>query len=188
MDHGNQDGWRRRDRNRTVGLVPATDIWRRRNGDRPSYSAVHDPTNRFLPWWISQIGDDVIQEDQPAEFTTGGSCLVVDSRDRRLVSPLQGLFPIEIHDNAISSVNIITERSQLTQRINGYELSLFAMYTVCRFKVVVFLSMDSSQSVPVAAWDSPTGEALNHPAFAPFTWLQIHSDTPTLVDFKLRYL
>ena len=188
MDHGNQDGWRRRDRNRTVGLVPATDIWRRRNGDRPSYSAVHDPTNRFLPWWISQIGDDVIQEDQPAEFTTGGSCLVVDSRDRRLVSPLQGLFPIEIHDNALSSVNIMIERSQLTQRINGYELSLFAMYTVCHFKLVVFLSMDSSQSVPVAAWDSPTGEALNHPAFAPFTWPQMHSDTPTLVDFKLRYL
>ena len=79
------------------------------------------------------------------------------------MSPLQGLFPIEIHDNAFSSVNIITERSQLTQRINGYELSLFAMYTVCHFKLVVFLSMDSSQSVPVAAWDLPTGEAPEPP-------------------------
>ena len=182
MDRGNQDGWHRRDRNRAVG-----DVRRRRNGDRPIYSAPHDPTNRVLPWWISQIGDDVIQADQTAEFTTGGSALVVDVRDARLVSPLPGLFPIEIHDNSPSSVNINTERSQLTQRITGYELSLFAVFTVVHFKLVVFLSMDSSQSVPVSAWDSPTGAALGHPAFAPFTWPQMHSDTPTLVDFKLRY-
>ena len=141
-----------------------------------------------MPWWLSQVGDDVIQADQTAEFTTGGSALVVDARDRRLVSPTQGLFPIEIHDYALSTVNIITERSHLTQRINGYELSLFAIVTVCHYKLVVFLSMDSSQSVPVAAWDLPTGEALSHPAFAPFEWLQMQNDTPTLVDFKLRFL
>ena len=86
-------------------------------------------------------------------------------------------------------MNIITERSQLTHRINGYELSLFAIVTVCHYKLVVFLSMESSQSVPVAAWDLPTGgQALSHPAFAPFEWLQMHSDTPTLVDFKFRFL
>ena len=82
MDHGNRDGGHRRDRNREVG-----DVWRRRPGDRPSYSAVHDPTNRLLPWWLSQVGGGVIQADQTAEFTTGGSALVVDARDRRLVSP-----------------------------------------------------------------------------------------------------
>ena len=91
MDRGNQDGWHRRDRNRAVG-----DVRRRGNGDRPIYSAPHDQTNRVLPWWISQIGDDVIQADQTAEFTTGGSALVVDVRNARLVSPLQRLFPIEI--------------------------------------------------------------------------------------------
>ena len=85
-------------------------------------------------------------------------------------------------------MNIITERSHFTKRSNGYELSLFAIVTVCHYKLVVFLSMDSSQSVPVAAWDSPTGEALSHPAFAPFEWPQMHSDTPVLVDFKLRFL
>ena len=70
-------------------------------------------------------------------------------------------------------MNINTERSQLTQRITGYGLSLFAVFTVVHFKLVVFLSMDSSQYVPVAAWDSPTGAALGHPAFAPVTsWSQ----------------
>ena len=91
MDRGNQDGWHRRYRNRAVG-----DVRRRRNNDRPIQFAPHDPTNRVLPWWISQIGDDVIQADQTAEFTTGGSALVVDVRNARLVSPLQRPFPIEI--------------------------------------------------------------------------------------------
>ena len=85
MDGSNRDGGHRRDRNREVG-----DVWRRRHGDRPSYSAVRDPTNRLLPCWLSQVGDDVIQADQTAEFTTGGSALVVDARDSRLVSPTQG--------------------------------------------------------------------------------------------------
>ena len=48
--------------------------------------------------------------------------------------------------------------------------------------------MDSSQSVPVAAWDLPTGEAVSYPAFAPFEWPQMHNDTPILVDFKVRFL
>ena len=65
-----------------------------RRGVRSNYSAVHDPTNRVLPEWISQVGDNI-----EGEFVTGGSCLIVDNRDKRLVSPLQGLFPIEIHDN-----------------------------------------------------------------------------------------
>ena len=118
MHRGNRDGGHRRGRNREVG-----DVWRRRHGDRPSYSAVHDPTNRLLPWWLSQVGDDVIQADQTAEFMTGGSALVVDARDSRLVSPAQGLFPIEIHDNAFSTVNIITERSHFTHCINTLDAS-----------------------------------------------------------------
>ena len=140
----------------------------------------------MLPPWLSQVGDPLIQADQSAEFTAGGSCLVVDTRDNRMVSPFQGLFPIEIHDNALSSINIIAERDQLIQRVNGYELTLFAVFTVSHFKLVVLLSMDSSQSVPVAGWDSPTARALGHPAFQPFSWPEMHSDTPTLVDFKLR--
>ena len=71
--------------------------------------------------------------------------------------------------------------------MNGYELTLFAVFTVNHFKLVVLLSMDSSQSVPVAAWDSPTGQALSHPAFQPFTWPEMAGDTPTLVDLKVRF-
>ena len=94
------------------------DGWRRRDRDRghhrgANYSAFHDATNRVLPPWLSQVGDELIQADQSAEFITGGSCLVVDTRDGRLVSPFQGFFPIEIHDNALSSVNILTEHISL---------------------------------------------------------------------------
>ena len=110
----------------------------------------------------------------------------MDSRDRRLISQFQGLFPVEVHDNAGNSLNILTERTQLIQRIQGYEMILFAIVTTSQFKLVVVLSMDSSQSVPVAAWDSPTAQALKHPAFQPFTWPDMSSDTPTLVDLKLR--
>ena len=134
-----------------------------------NYSAVHDPTKRVLPQWLKQVGDEFIQEDQSADFITGGSCQVVDTRDGRLVSPFQALFPIEIHDNALNSINILTERSQFIQRVSGYELTLFSIVTINHYKLVVVLSMDSTQSVPVAAWDSPTGQALSHPAFQPFT-------------------
>ena len=111
---------------------------------------------------------------------------MVDTRDSRLVSPVQGLLPIEVHDNAPNSINILTERSQFIQRVSGYELNLFSIITINHYKLVVVLSMDSTQSVPVAAWDSPTGQALSHPAFQPFTWPEIAGDTPTLVDLKVR--
>ena len=87
-------------------------------------SAFHDATNRVLPPWLSQVGDPLIQANQFAEFTTGGSCLVVDTRDTRLVSPFQGLFPIEIHDNALSSVNILTERFHDTPTLFNPKLRL----------------------------------------------------------------
>ena len=144
MDRGNRDGGHRRDRNREVG-----DVWRRRHGERPSYSAVHDPTNRLLPWWLSQVGDGVIQADQTAEFTTGGSALVVDAWDRRLVSPTQGLFPIVIHFEFISyrsDADMTVTRSQVNPNAlrliqdNSHEFSVqcfaFSGYKVsaCSFE------------------------------------------------------
>ena len=179
----NREGGRDRDRDRR-GHRGFQD---HRHHSGANYSAVHDPTNRVLPWWLKQVGDELIQEDQSADFITGGSCLVVDTRDNRLVSPFQGLFPIEIHDNALNSINILTERSLLIQRVSGYELTLFSIVTINHYKLVVALSMDSTLSVPVAAWDSPTGQALSHPAFQPFTWPEMAGDTPTLVDLKLRF-
>ena len=119
------------------------DGWRRRDRDRDE--------------WRRRNGvRAIIQEDQSAEFITGGSCLIIDTRDVRLSSPLQGLFAIEIHDNALSSTNIFAVRPQLIQRVNGYE-------------------------------DKPPGEALSHPASRPFWWPEMHGDTPTLVDLKLRF-
>ena len=144
MDRGNRDGGHRRDRNREVG-----DVWRRRHGDRPSYSAVHDPTNRLLPWWLSQVGDGVIQADQTAEFTTGGSALVVDARDSRLVSPTRGWFPIVIHFEFISyrsDADMTVTRSQVNPNAlrliqdNSHEFSVqcfaFSGYKVsaCSFE------------------------------------------------------
>ena len=84
-------------------------------------------------------------------------------------------------------MNILTERNQFIQRINGYELTLFTVLTINHLKLVLMLSMDSSQSIPVAAWDAPTGAALSHSAFRPFTWPEMHHDTATLVDLKIRF-
>ena len=124
----NRDGGR--DRDRDGGRRRHRGFYDQRHHSGANYSAVHDPTNRVLPQWLKQVGDELIQEDQSADFITGGSCLVVATRDGRLVSPFQGLFPIEIHDNAPNSINILTERSQLIQRVSGYELTLFYIVTV----------------------------------------------------------
>ena len=121
-----RDGWRRRDRDR------GRDVWRDRGANYPAF---HDATNRVLSPWLSQVGDELIQADQSAEFITGGSCLVVDTRDGRLVSPFQGFYPIEINDNALSSINIFTERSQLIQRVSGYELTLFSVVTINHYNI-----------------------------------------------------
>ena len=82
------------------------------SGGKSSYSSVHDPTNRDLPYWLEKVGD------KTGEAFLSGSVVCVDSRelgDGRMVSPFQGLFPAEIAENANSSINILTERSQLME-------------------------------------------------------------------------
>ena len=103
-----------------------------------------------------------------------------------MISPFQGLFPAEIAENANSSINIFTERSQLMENSNGYSLILHAVITVHIYKLVVIVSVDTSQSVPPAQWDSETRNALSHRSFEPFVWPEMSSETPTLVDLKIK--
>ena len=54
------------------------------------------------------------------------------------------------------------------------------------YKLVIVVSIDTSQSVPPAQWDSETRHALSNKAFEPFQWPEMSSETPTLVDLKLK--
>ena len=54
------------------------------------------------------------------------------------------------------------------------------------WKLVIIVSVDGSQSVPCASWDSATAAALDHEAFRPFTWPDMSDAHPTVADVKLR--
>ena len=71
----NREGGWDRDRDRRVHRG----FQDHRHHSGANYSAVHDPIIRVLPQWLKQVGDELIQEDQSADFITGGSCLVVDT-------------------------------------------------------------------------------------------------------------
>ena len=138
--------------------------------------AGHDPTNFQIPNFLQRLGD------QRAD----GSILLQDRRDGRVVSPFQGLSPLEIAENSNSSLNILTERQALMKPNSGYYLTMFSVMTLQVFKVTLVVSVDSSQGIPCAAWDGPTARALSHPAFQPFEWPEMMQTTPTLVDVKVK--
>ena len=140
------------------------------------WAAGHDPTNFQIPNFLQRLGDQ--RED--------GSILLQDRRDGRVVSPFQGLSPLEIAENSNSSLNILTERQALMKPNSGYYLTFFSVVTLQVFKLTLVVSVDSSQGIPCAAWDGPTARALSHPAFQPFEWPEMMQTTPTVVDVKIK--
>ena len=140
------------------------------------WTAAHDPTNFSVPRFLQRLGD----RDDDA------SVLLQDTRDGRIVSPFQGLFPLEIAENSNSSLNVLTERAMLMTPMNGFYFNLFTIQTLSIFKMFLVLSIDSSQSVPTAAWDRPTASAFDHPAFKPFCWPEMSNQHPSVTDVKIR--
>ena len=112
--------------------------------------------------------------------------MLVDTRDQRLTSPFQGFFPLEIHENANSSINVLTEREMIMKPQAGHFFIMHTITTLQVFKVVLDVSIDTSQTIPMAAGDSQTRDALEHPAFAPFDWPEMTASTPTVLDVKVK--
>ena len=66
------------------------------------------------------------------------SSVLIDTRDGRMISPWQGHDALEIADNADTHVNVVTERAQMLTASNGYLMSLFGIYTLQQFKLVIW--------------------------------------------------
>ena len=142
---------------------------------RAGWVAGHDPTNFQVPTFLRRLcGKDEV------------SVMLKDTRDNRITSPFQGFFPLEIADNANSSINVLTERHLVQQATAGFYFNLFVNVTLNVWKLVIVASVDGSQSVPCAGWDPATAAALDHEAFRPFTWPDMSDAHPTVTDVKLR--
>ena len=72
------------------------------------------------------------------------SLLVVDNRDKRIISPCQNWLVEEIISNAASSINVLTERDQVMPPNSGYHWSLFANYTLDSIKAVLLFTYGRS--------------------------------------------
>ena len=119
-------------------------------------------------------------ETSPAD----SSSMVLDNRDRRLVSPFQNWLLEEIMTNSASSINVLTERDQVMPPSSGFHLSFFGNYTLDGIKVVFCFALATSTGGPCGAWDAPTALALAHPYFQPFTWPLMRDTSASYVDLK----
>ena len=114
------------------------------------------------------------------------SVLVVDSRDQRLASPLQGWLVDEILLNAQAGINVQSDSKLVRSPSSGYHMNLFYMRTLDGRKLIIVGSMTSYRSVPCGKWDSLTGEVLSQKAFQPFMWPIMRDDSSTWVDVKFK--
>ena len=149
-------------------------------GPRHQVRAGQDPTRFQLPRWCQRlIGQEAAAED-------AASALCVDTRDRRIISPWQGHFALEINDNADSALNVVTERAQMQSSSSGYLFQFFAIYTLQHYKLVLMASMDSATAVHCGAWDADSARALGSQHFQPFDWPNMIDSSPTNVDLKMK--
>ena len=88
--------------------------------------------------------------------------MLVDTRDQHWTSPFQGFFPLEIHENANSSINVLTEREMIMKPQAGHFFIMHTITTLQVFKVVLDVSIDTSQTIPMASWDSEIRKALEN--------------------------
>ena len=75
----------------------------------------HNPLNTQLPGHLSQVGSNEGER----------SVLIMDNRDNRIQSPFQGWLINEVLTNALSYVNIKSDRSLVRSPSSGYHFSLF---------------------------------------------------------------
>ena len=75
----------------------------------------HNPLDTQLPGHLSQVGSNEGER----------SVLIMDNRDNRIQSPFQGWLIDEVLTNALSYVNIKSDRSLVRSPSSGYHFSLF---------------------------------------------------------------
>ena len=83
---------------------------------------------------MRRLGDDKMDR----------SCMMVDKRDGRVVSPFQRKFVLDMSENSTASLNAVTESDQTMAPNTGYFFNLFAMQTLQHFKLMIVVSMDAS--------------------------------------------
>ena len=96
----------------------------RQHGQRAP-PAAHNTLVVRKPKFFDQV---VIEQENAAR----NSMLLLNSRDVRLISPLQNWLVDEIMSNAASSINVLTERDQVMPPNSGHHCSLFASFTFGR--------------------------------------------------------
>ena len=136
----------------------------------------HNPLNTQLPGHLSQVGSNEGER----------SVLIMDNRDNRIQSPFQGWLINEVLTNALSYVNIKSDRALVRSPSSGYHFSLFMVRTLDSVKVTICGSATCYSSVPCAKWDALSGEVLSHAAFQPFRWPPMTESSPTWVDVKVK--
>ena len=143
-------------------------------GDRGSFpqpQPAHDPYDVTLPKWLESV---MMCEGEARR-----------SRDDRMVSPFQAWLVKEIRTNSASSINVLTERDHVMPPTSGYQLLLFANYTLGGVKATITISIDSNTGVPCGGWVTETARALAHEAFQPFSWPVIRASSPSYTDAKI---
>ena len=136
----------------------------------------HNPLNTQLPDHLSQIGS--------AEGER--SILIIDNRDKRIQSPFQNWLLDEVLTNALSFVNLKSDRHLVRSPSSGYHFNLFMVKTLDSVKVIVTGSMTCYSHLPCARWDAATGEVLSHAAFQPFRWPAMTDSSPSWMDVKVK--
>ena len=144
----------------------------------PPANAAHDPYEVRLPNFLSSIAECEDDEEKT-------SIMMVDDRDDRIVHAFQAWLVREIIMNSANSVNVLTERDQVTPPSSGFHLSLFANYMLDGVKATLVVSVGSVNEGPCGGWDGPTARALSHPAFLPFSWPMLRDTSPSYVDVKI---
>ena len=148
-----------------------------RGSSSRAVAAVH---NSFVRKKADFLDEAIAHHEDPAY----NSFVFPDNRDERVVSPFQNWLVEEIMTNAASSINVLTERDQVLPPSSGFQLSLFANYTLDGVKAILVLTVGSTTGCPSAHWDSKTAKALSHEAFQPFTWPLMKAGAATYVDVK----
>ena len=136
----------------------------------------HNPLNTALPEHLSQIGSGEGER----------SILIIDNRDKRIQSPFQNWLLDEVLTNALTYLNVKSDRSLVKSPSTGYHFNLFLVRTLDSVKVIICGSATCYSSAPCARWDAATGEVLSHSAFQPFRWPPMTESSPTWVDIKMK--
>ncbi|CAK9083930.1 Membrane steroid-binding protein 2 [Durusdinium trenchii] len=136
----------------------------------------HNPLNTALPDHLSQIGSGEGER----------SILILDNRDMRIQSPFQNWLLDEVLTNALTYLNVKSDRNLVKSPSTGYHFNLFLVRTLDSVKVVICGSATCYTSVPCAKWDAMTGSVLSHSAFQPFRWPPMTENSPTWADVKIK--